>query len=111
MKKEIDNIALKAINKFIYYALNYESNQSVYVLGKTYYVPKFLTDIAWGCATSYLVGKWVGLVCKQETGEIDSYGIMLRFYTSLDNNNRIKFLNWVLENYKDEIKLKTNEEV
>lgn len=111
MKTEIDNIALKAINKFIYYALNYESNQSVYVLGKTYYVPKFLTDIAWGCATSHLVGKWVELVNEQESGDIDSYGIMLRFYISLDNDCKTKFINWILDNYKGELRLTTNEEV
>lgn len=111
MKKEIGNIALKAVNKFIYFALNYESNQSVYVLGKTYYVPKFLTDINWGCATSHMVGKWVELVCKQESGDIDSYGIMLRFYTSLDNDCKVKFLNWILDHYKGELRLTTNEEV
>lgn len=107
MKKEIDNIALKAINKFIYYALNYEPNQSVYVLGKTYWVPKFLTDIAWGCATSHMVEKWTEISEKQETG----YSVMLLFYVSLDNECKIKLLNWVLDNYKGESRLTTNEEV
>lgn len=108
MKKEIDNIALKAINKFIYYALNYEPNQSVYVLGNTYWIPKFLTDIAWGCATSHMVEKWVELVNRQ--GD-NTYGAMLLFYTSLDNECKIKLLNWVLDNYKGELRLTTNEEV
>ena len=109
MKTEIDNIALKAINKFIYYALNYECRPYCHTSGKTYYVPKFITEITWGCSTLHIVEKWAELARKQESGDIDTYGIIIRFYIILDNNCRIKFLNWVLDNYKDEFKLTTNE--
>lgn len=110
MKTEIDNIAIKAVNKFIYYTLNYECNQSIYVLGKPYYVPKFLTDIAWGCPTSHMVEKWDALMHRQESGEIDAFGVMIRFYITLDNNCKVKLLNWVLDNYKGELRLTKDEE-
>lgn len=108
MKKEIDNIAVKAINKFIYYALNYKCIP-YYVSGNTYYVPKFITDITWGCSTSHMVEKWVALMKQMESGDIDPYGAILRFYTELDNNCRVKLVNWVLDNYKDEPRLTIDE--
>lgn len=107
MKKEIDNIALKAINKFFYFSQNYVCDHAFYSKGKTLYVPKFITDCKWSYGTAHIAEKWWNIV----TNGNDSYGVMNRFYAELDNDCRITLLNWVLENYKDEIKLKTNEEV
>lgn len=110
MAKETENIAIKAINKFFYFSLNYESGQIYILHGDIRQVPKFITRIKWGCPTDHMVEKWCALAEQLKSGDIDSFGVINRFYAGLDNDCRVKFLNWILDNYKGEGQLKIGEE-
>lgn len=99
--------AMVAINKWFYYAMNYN------VVGmlvndfegeRTEYLPDcflaFPTHLR-----KHLFGKWESLY--------ETYGsraVLMAFYAELDGTNRKRLMEWVLENYNGECKLSFKEE-
>ena len=87
------NIKLEAMNKLISFSFNFkikcaENSNSV----KIEY-PKFILDL-WFDDRDFMLKKYL------------SHGNdFFTFYCSLDNSNKIKLLNYILDNYDDEIKL------
>ena len=82
--------SLIAINKWMYFIYNYPYN---------------FIELVWGerkqyTLTDHLTGKFNALYVKH-----GAYGVIPAFYAELDLNNRIKLLEWVMDNYKGEQKL------
>lgn len=87
------NIKLEAMNKLISFSFNFkikcaENSNSVRVA-----YPKFILDL-WFDDRDFMLKKYTNY-------ENDFF----TFYCSLSNNNKIKLLNYILDNYDDEIKL------
>lgn len=86
------------IDKFIAYALNYPmefftitNNSGV---SSDIYLPSVFMAFE-SSVFNHLVSKW-NYVCM----ETDAYGRMIKFYTHLDNHNKKKMLNYIVENYQ-----------
>lgn len=87
------NIKLEAMNKLISFSFNFkikctENSNSVRIA-----YPKFILDL-WFDDRDFMLKKYTNY-------ENDFF----TFYCSLSNNNKIKLLNYILDNYDDEIKL------
>lgn len=83
---------LIAINKWFYFSMNYTYGFIEKVWGDT------------PMLAEHLRGKFEGL-CRYH----DSYGAMNAFYAELDWDNRVKLMNWVMENYNDEQRINFGE--
>lgn len=99
--------AMIAINKWFYYAMNYnvvpveietfDGTKNEYLPDCFNAFPKHLR--------MHLKGKWESLY--------ESYGsraVLMAFYAELSSNYRKDLMKWVLENYNDEQKLNFKEE-
>ena len=84
--------SLNAINKFFYFSMNFPYNFIEKVWENEPYLAK------------HLRGKFEGLYRLY-----GSYGVINAFYGELDTNNRIKLMDWVMNNYDGEIKLRFDE--
>lgn len=90
------------IDKFIAYALNYPmefftitNNSGV---SSEVYLPSVFRAFeksVFNSTLNHLVSKW-NYVCM----ETDAYGRMIKFYTYLDNKNKERMLNYIVENYQ-----------
>lgn len=104
---ENTKIAMQAINKWFYYAMNYnvveievekfDGTTTMYLPDCFNAFPKYLR--------AHLVGKWDALYDKY-----GSRAVLMAFYAELSSNYRKDLMEWVLNNYNDEQKLKFNEE-
>ena len=79
---------MQGINKFFYFAMNYPYG----------FIKKVWSDDE--PLANHLEGKFDAL--HRSYGPM---GVMNAFYAELDGRNRVKLLNWVAENYDDEIEL------
>ena len=104
---ENTKIAMQAINKWFYYAMNYrvvEVEVGDYNGTRTEYLPDFFNAFPlW--LRGHLAGKWNTLYEKY-----GSHAVLMAFYGELSSNYRKDLMAWVLENYNDEQKLSFNEE-
>lgn len=86
------NIKLEAMNKLIsfsfYFKIKWAENSNSVKIG----YPKFILDL-WFDDRDFMVKKYVN--CQND---------FFTFYHNLDNSNKIKLLNYVLDNYNDEKK-------
>ena len=99
--------AMIAINKWFYYAMNYnvvpmivsdfEGERTEYLPDCFEAFPKYLR--------MHLKGKWDDLYERY-----GSRAVLMAFYAELDGNNRQLLMGWVLENYNNEVKLSFSEE-
>ena len=101
-------VAMTAINKFFYYAMNFGSKKmEVAVIGEGI-VEKYMPDCFEAFPVSlrqHLYKKWESLY--------DSYGsraVLMAFYAELDGTNRKLLMEWVINNYNGECKLSFKEE-
>ena len=86
----MNNIAITAINKFFYFSMNY---------------PHDFIEKVWGedkpySLTHHLKEKFDGLY-----EQVGCYGVMNAFYADLDTSNRVKLMEWVMDNYHEDIKI------
>ena len=81
----MDKTSLNAINKFFYFSMNYPHD----------FIEKVWSDDIW--LAKHLRNKFEVQYIKH-----GSYGVVNAFYGELDWNNRIKLMNWVMNNYNDE---------
>lgn len=103
------NIALMAINKFFFYAMNYPSvlitYKSIDGTEKKAYLPSFFKAFP-----PYLVehfkDKW-----EYSYKFYGSYGAVMKFYGELDGSNRNLMLNHIIDTYNDEQRIPLNEEI
>lgn len=97
-------IALTAINKWLYFGWNYEvvlhQWKSCNGEQKTGYFPAFLVECKWTCNFDHMAEKWSAAT---RSGNCDSY--LVRFYAELSMDNRQTLLEWVMQNYQGEHKL------
>lgn len=97
-------IALTAINKWMYFGWNYKTIPHEWKSGngelKTGNFPEFLVKAKWTCNFDHMAGKWAAAI---RTDDCHSY--LSRFYAELDTDNRRALLEWVMEHYQDERKL------
>lgn len=100
-------IAMSAINKWFYYAMNYrvvEVEVSTFDGDRTMMLPDFFNAFP-KSMRAHFASKW-------EYG-YDAYGsraVLMWFYGEISSNYRKDLMQWVLENYNDEQKLSFNEE-
>ena len=91
------DIALLAINKFFYYAMNYPLVEIEFpsISGGTRkeYLPSFFNAFP-SHLVEHLCGKW-NCACSCT----DSYGYLMKFYAELDGTNRNLMLNYILDHY------------
>ena len=79
-----------AINKFFYFSMNYPSN--------------FIQKV-WGESTPYSLSAHLQEKFNDLYDKYGSYGVMNAFYGELSTNNRVKLMDWVMDNYNDEQKI------
>ena len=81
------NSEIKAINKFIFYAYNFEHN--------------FIAKV-WGTGSlgQHLSGKF-----QEAYSRYGAMGALLAFYAELDRGNKVKLLTYIVDTYKDEQKI------
>ena len=77
--------ALKAINKFYYFSMNYPSN----------FIKQVWADDP--SLASHFEGKF-----ELYYDRYGSYGAINAFFGSLSQNNQIKLMTWVMENFNNE---------
>lgn len=100
-------IAMQAINKWFYYAMNYrvvEVEVADFDGNHTEYLPDFFNAFPLHMR-KHLAGKWNSLY-----EDYGSRAVLMAFYGELSSNYRKDLMLWVLENYNDEQKLNFNEE-
>lgn len=94
--------SMVAINKWFYYAMNYNvvpMEIDDYAGKRTEYLPDCFEAFP-KSLRGHLAGKW--------NYAYDSYGsraVLMAFYAELDGDNRKLLMQWVLDNYNDEVKL------
>jgi len=103
---ENTKIAMQAINKWFYYAMNYrvvEVEVGDHNGTRTEYLPDFFNAFPlW--LRGHLAGKWNALY-----EDYGSRAVLMAFYGELSSNYRKDLMAWVLENYNDEQKLSFSE--
>lgn len=85
------HISLIAINKWMFFCYNYPYNFIESVWGK-----REMFNL-----TDHLTKKFDDLY--QSKG---AYGVIPAFYAELDGSNKIKLMEWVMDNYNDEQRLR-----
>lgn len=95
-------VAMTAINKWIYYCLNYEVVE-VEVADFDGHKKEWLPD----CFNAFPMNIRKHLAGKFHAYYEDygSYGVMTKFYAELDGTNRKLLLEWVVSNFNNEQKL------
>ena len=104
---ENNKIAMQAINKWFYYAMNYnvvKVEVADFDGNHTEYLPDFFNAFPLHMR-KHLAGKWNSLF-----EDYGSHAVLMAFYGELSSNYRKDLMAWVLENYNDEQKLNFNEE-
>lgn len=81
--------ALTAINKWFYFSMNYPYG----------FIEKIWGDEPW--LANHIKSKFDHLY-----DVYGSYGVINALYGELDTTNRVKFMNWVMNNYNNEIAIK-----
>jgi len=79
---------LIAINKWVYFTLNYPYD----------FIAKVWAD------TPHLINHLKGKF-NAYYEDCGSYGVMGKFYANLDKSNQVKLMTWVMDNFNDEQKL------
>ena len=100
-------IAASAINKWFYYAMNYNVvpiEIEDYAGVRTEYLPDCFNAFP-KSLRGHLAGKWNALYENH-----GSRAVLMAFYAELSSNYRKDLIEWVMNNYNDEQKLNFNEE-
>ena len=100
-------IAMSAINKWFYYAMNYDVipvEVADFDGDRAMMLPDFFNAFPKDLR-KHLAGKW-----NAYYEDYGSYAVLMAFYGELDGNNRKLLLEWVLNNYNDEQKLNFKED-
>lgn len=100
-------IAMNAINKWFYYAMNYrvvEIEIEDYAGKRTEWLPDCFNAFPL-YLRGHLAGKWNALYATY-----GSRAVLMAFYAELSSNYRKDLMQWVLENYDGECKLSFSEE-
>lgn len=93
VKEELNDICIIAMNRFGYYMANYPV-MDFNVEGVTVLLPDFFKAFE-PYLLPHLTERWKHI-------DDGSYGRVLKFYLSLDGENRGRMLNYILNNYEDE---------
>lgn len=103
------DIALIAINKFFFYAMNYPCVPIIYKsidgTEKKDYLPSFFKVFP-PYLVEHLKGKW-----EYACDKCGSYGAIMKFYGELDGSNRNLMLNHIIDTYNGEQRIPLNEEM
>jgi hypothetical protein len=104
---ENTKIAMQAINKWFYYAMNYnvvEIEIADYNGNRKEYLPDCFNAFPL-YLRGHLAAKWNTLY-----EEYGSRAVLMVFYGELDGENKKILMEWVLNNYNDECKLSFKED-
>lgn len=88
----MDKTSLNAINKWMFFTFNFPND----------FIEKIWADEPY--LVSHLKSKFLSLYNYH-----GSYGVIPAFYGELSANNRMKMMQWVMDNYTDEQKLNFGE--
>lgn len=88
-------MAMIAINKWMYFGWNYSNMEY-----KGMFIPQFLVETKWTCNREHMIEKW-----KNATRSDSPNEYLTKFYAELDMGNRQALIEWVMENYNNEIKI------
>lgn len=103
---ENNKTALIAINKWFYYAMNYrvvEVEVNDWQGKRTEMLPDCFNAFS-PSLRGHLSEKWSALYDRY-----GSHAVLMVFYGELDTQNRIALMEWVMDNYNDEQKLRFNQ--
>lgn len=97
-------IAISAVNKFQYFAWNFNSVAHEWKDSSGNHrkcvVPEFLVKVNWTCGFGHILNKW-----KNATKSNNPDAYLPAFYKELDRYNRTLLLEWVVANYNGEQKI------
>lgn len=98
-------IGIEAVNRWLFHGWNYDIAEVAIPdypnrYSKNVTIPRFLAEVKWTCNLPHMIEKWKEACWSRNT---DAY--MVTFYANLDNENRRRLLEWVLQNYTNECKL------
>lgn len=110
MKEFNMKLRMSGVNRFLYWCWNYQYTNKPYryvIRGQQMedYLPKFLVAVDWTCSRDHMIQKWIN---ANVNGDTDIQ--IIRFYKELDGENRVRFIEYVMENYSDERKLSFEDE-
>lgn len=88
----MDKISLIAINKWVFFCMNYPYN----------FIEEVWKDEQW--LVNHLKAKFNSIY-----EDYGSRAVMNTFYCELDGGNKQKLMTWVMDNYNDEQKLRFND--
>ena len=92
------NTMVEGINKFLFWNWNYKSERNS---EDGHYYPDAVLHAKWHCNLQHLCDKWRSFAEREKNVSMAN----ISFYGELDNENRMAFLTWIVENYNDEHKL------
>lgn len=98
MKINDKESAIVAMNELFYYAMNFKWEKISYENYRgsveTKWVPEFVKDVEYGCDVQHIIGIWES--CYEDAG---TWGGFMAFYSRLDNRNRRKLLEYIIDTY------------
>lgn len=102
-KEETKEAMIQGINRFLFCGWNFETTLcEVKMHGDICHVtmPRVIAEAKWSCNLEHMIAKWNDAT---RSGNPDAY--FPRFYAELSVDNRRAFLEWIIENYKNEQKI------
>lgn len=102
-EEEMNEVMMQGINRFLFWSWNFESvPYMMNVFGKRcrVMVPEVIVKAKWTCGVDHMVEKWLAATEHSEPA-----ALFPMFYMELSADNRRALLQWVINNYKREMKL------
>lgn len=88
----------KAVKHFLDYALNYDNVRhtwtSMHGNTCTEWVPEWLVSVPWTCSFDHMRNKWAKVT---DNPNATTYDYLVRFWFDLDEENRRRLLEWILD--------------
>ena len=92
--------SFESINRFFYFSMNYAVNHYDWadIWGDKHsgYLPDFIMKVDWSCSRTHMINKW-----RSVEDNFNAYSRMNAFYADIDNDNRQRLVDWIMENYHE----------
>lgn len=88
----------KTVKHFLSYALNFDTVQHTWTTlqdeTRTEWVPEWLAKVAWTCCFEHMWNKWMKIA---DNPRATTYDYLVRFWFEIDEQNRHRLLEWILD--------------